>query len=90
MKLRVSLKCLLSNCFSLIEIIICILGDGEVYIWNIKQRKCEHRFFDDGSLKTKSIAVSRDQKYIATGYDVVPVLLAQVLLCFGYISQRYL
>lgn len=58
-----------------------MLGDGEVYIWNIRQRKCEHRFIDDGSLKTKSIAVSRDQKYIATGYDIVSVLLAQMLLC---------
>jgi len=42
-------------------------SDGEVYVWNVKSRTCQHRFIDDGALKTISLAVSDDSRYIAAG-----------------------
>lgn len=42
-------------------------GDGQVYIWDIRSRKCLHRFIDDGSLKSSSLCITKDDKYLAVG-----------------------
>ncbi|XP_018605179.2 U3 small nucleolar RNA-associated protein 18 homolog [Scleropages formosus] len=41
--------------------------EGEVFIWDVKSRKCLNRLTDDGSLKGTSIAVSRSGQYLACG-----------------------
>ncbi|XP_025946279.1 U3 small nucleolar RNA-associated protein 18 homolog isoform X3 [Apteryx rowi] len=41
--------------------------EGEVFIWDVKSRKCLHRFEDEGSLEGKCIAVSRNNQYVACG-----------------------
>ncbi|KGL78968.1 U3 small nucleolar RNA-associated protein 18, partial [Tinamus guttatus] len=41
--------------------------EGEVFIWDVKSRKCLHRFEDEGSLGGKCIAVSRNNQYVACG-----------------------
>ena len=40
---------------------------GEVYIWDIRNQECVHRFVDDGCIKGTAIAVSRNNRYLATG-----------------------
>ena len=42
-------------------------SDGEVYIWDVKSRQCQHRFTDEGSLNTTSIALSNNGEYVALG-----------------------
>jgi len=42
-------------------------GDGEVYIWDARNRKCLHRFIDDGSIGSTSIACSNNGKFLAVG-----------------------
>lgn len=42
-------------------------GDGEVYIWDMKSRRCLHRFVDDGSIRSSCVAISSDDKYVAVG-----------------------
>ena len=44
-----------------------LTGDGDVYIWDVGQRKCLHKFHDDGSLHGTAITVSPDGSYIACG-----------------------
>uniref|UniRef100_A0A8C6YZE6 U3 small nucleolar RNA-associated protein 18 homolog n=1 Tax=Nothoprocta perdicaria TaxID=30464 RepID=A0A8C6YZE6_NOTPE len=41
--------------------------EGEVFIWDVKSRKCLHKFEDEGSLGGKCIAVSRNNQYVACG-----------------------
>uniref|UniRef100_UPI00398EFFB0 U3 small nucleolar RNA-associated protein 18 homolog n=1 Tax=Pristiophorus japonicus TaxID=55135 RepID=UPI00398EFFB0 len=41
--------------------------EGEVYVWDVKSRKCLHRFIDEGCLKGTCIAVSRNGQYVACG-----------------------
>jgi len=41
--------------------------DGEVYIWDVKSRRCLHRFIDDGSTLSTSIGISSNGKYVAVG-----------------------
>ncbi|KAM9296648.1 U3 small nucleolar RNA-associated protein 18 homolog [Gastrophryne carolinensis] len=41
--------------------------DGDVYVWDVKSRRCLNRFHDDGSLCGTSVAVSRDGTYISCG-----------------------
>ncbi|MEE6506946.1 hypothetical protein FKM82_007912 [Ascaphus truei] len=41
--------------------------DGDVYVWDVKSRRCVNRFLDDGSLCGTSIAVSKDGHYVACG-----------------------
>uniref|UniRef100_A0A0K2THK7 U3 small nucleolar RNA-associated protein 18 homolog n=1 Tax=Lepeophtheirus salmonis TaxID=72036 RepID=A0A0K2THK7_LEPSM len=45
-------------------------GDGgEVYIWDIRARDCSHRFKDDGALQGTSLALSGNNRLLATGSD---------------------
>ena len=46
----------------------CGVG-GEVYIWDLKNQECVHKFIDDGCIKGTSISVSRNNRYIACGSD---------------------
>jgi len=41
--------------------------DGEIYVWDVKSRRCMHRFHDDGSLCTTSIGISKNSNYVALG-----------------------
>ncbi|XP_005016103.3 U3 small nucleolar RNA-associated protein 18 homolog [Anas platyrhynchos] len=41
--------------------------EGEVFIWDVRSRKCLHKFEDEGSLEGKSIAVSKNNQYVACG-----------------------
>ncbi|XP_064323456.1 U3 small nucleolar RNA-associated protein 18 homolog [Phalacrocorax carbo] len=41
--------------------------EGEVFIWDVRSRKCLHKFEDEGSLEGKCIAVSRNNQYVACG-----------------------
>ncbi|XP_056406589.1 U3 small nucleolar RNA-associated protein 18 homolog [Hyla sarda] len=42
---------------------------GEVYVWDVKSRRCLNRFADDGSLRSSSLAVSKDGRYVSCGSD---------------------
>ncbi|KAI8834501.1 WD40-repeat-containing domain protein [Chytridium lagenaria] len=42
-------------------------GDGEIYQWDLASRQCLHRFFDEGSVKSATLAISPDNSLIATG-----------------------
>ncbi|XP_020373089.2 U3 small nucleolar RNA-associated protein 18 homolog [Rhincodon typus] len=41
--------------------------EGEVYVWDVKSRKCLTRFIDEGCLRGMCIAVSRNGQYVACG-----------------------
>ncbi|KAF4527618.1 hypothetical protein B566_EDAN015421 [Ephemera danica] len=41
--------------------------EGGVYIWDVGERRCIHRFHDDGCLQGLSLAVSPDDRYVACG-----------------------
>lgn len=45
-----------------------MLGDGEVYVWDMNTRTCLHKFTDDGCLMGTSLAASKDGQYLACGY----------------------
>ncbi len=45
-----------------------ISRDGEVYHWDLGERRCIHRFHDEGAIKPRALAASFDGGYIATGY----------------------
>ncbi|XP_069807603.1 U3 small nucleolar RNA-associated protein 18 homolog isoform X2 [Dendropsophus ebraccatus] len=42
---------------------------GDVYVWDVKSRRCLNRFIDDGSLRGSSLAVSKDGRYVSCGSD---------------------
>jgi len=42
-------------------------GDGEVYVWDMKTKKCKHKFRDDGCLKGGCIDVSKNGRFVACG-----------------------
>ncbi|XP_043940869.1 U3 small nucleolar RNA-associated protein 18 homolog [Protopterus annectens] len=41
--------------------------EGEVYIWDVKSRRCLNRFTDEGCLCGTSITVSKNGQYVACG-----------------------
>ncbi|KAJ7425050.1 U3 small nucleolar RNA-associated protein 18 like protein [Willisornis vidua] len=41
--------------------------EGEVFIWDVRSRRCLHKFEDEGSLEGKCIAVSKNNQYVACG-----------------------
>ena len=46
------------------------LVGGEVYLWDVRSsRSCVHRFTDEGCLRGTALAVSPDNRYLATGSD---------------------
>lgn len=42
-------------------------SDGEVYVWDVKSRRCLNRFQDDGSLSETSLALSKDGRLVSCG-----------------------
>jgi len=56
-------------CVYVVSIIYFILQpeEGEVFIWDVRSRKCLHKFEDEGSLEGKCIALSRNNQYVACG-----------------------
>ncbi|XP_070596141.1 U3 small nucleolar RNA-associated protein 18 homolog [Erythrolamprus reginae] len=40
---------------------------GEVFIWDVKSRRCLNKFTDEGCLHGTSIAISKNSQYIACG-----------------------
>ncbi|XP_018417289.1 PREDICTED: U3 small nucleolar RNA-associated protein 18 homolog [Nanorana parkeri] len=42
-------------------------SDGDVYVWDVKSRRCLNRFQDDGSLCETSLALSKDGRYVSCG-----------------------
>ena len=42
-------------------------GDGHVYHWDLRTRKCMHKAVDEGSLSGLSLCTSQDSSYFATG-----------------------
>lgn len=43
--------------------------DGKVYLWDLRAQRCEHVFVDEGCISSTSLAVSKNDKYIACGSD---------------------
>ncbi|KAK6642649.1 hypothetical protein RUM43_004151 [Polyplax serrata] len=41
--------------------------DGEVYVWDMKTRKCRRKFMDEGCLTGTSIASSENNQFLACG-----------------------
>uniref|UniRef100_A0A8C3P2K9 U3 small nucleolar RNA-associated protein 18 homolog n=1 Tax=Cyanoderma ruficeps TaxID=181631 RepID=A0A8C3P2K9_9PASS len=41
--------------------------EGEVFIWDVRNRRCLHKFEDEGSLEGKCIALSKNNQYVACG-----------------------
>ncbi|XP_051888790.1 U3 small nucleolar RNA-associated protein 18 homolog isoform X2 [Pristis pectinata] len=41
--------------------------EGDVYVWDVKSRRCVNRFTDEGCLKGTCIAVSHNGQYLACG-----------------------
>lgn len=45
-------------------------GDnGQVYIWDMNTRQCIEKFYDDGCISGTALALSPNNKYLATGSD---------------------
>ncbi|KAJ3674719.1 hypothetical protein LUZ60_005335 [Juncus effusus] len=42
-------------------------GDGHVYLWDLRNRKCIYKGIDEGSLETKSLSVSHNNELFACG-----------------------
>ncbi|XP_069786017.1 U3 small nucleolar RNA-associated protein 18 homolog [Narcine bancroftii] len=41
--------------------------DGQVYVWDVKSRRCVNRFTDEGCLRGTCISVSHNGQYVACG-----------------------
>ena len=63
------LVCLKFNSFFLKGTFLSISAGGEIYIWDLKAQDCLQRFVDDGSIRGTSIAVSKNNRYLAAGSD---------------------
>uniref|UniRef100_A0A0D6R0E3 U3 small nucleolar RNA-associated protein 18 homolog n=1 Tax=Araucaria cunninghamii TaxID=56994 RepID=A0A0D6R0E3_ARACU len=44
-------------------------GDGQVYHWDLRTRRCLHRGVDEGCVKSSALSVSSDSKLFAAGSD---------------------
>lgn len=45
-------------------------GEGQVYVWDVRARRCRHKFFDEGCVQGTSLTVSKSlgtDQYLATG-----------------------
>jgi len=43
---------------------------GEIFQWDLSMRKCIHKYKDEGSLKTTTLAISSNGVYHATGSEI--------------------
>ncbi|XP_023224075.1 U3 small nucleolar RNA-associated protein 18 homolog [Centruroides sculpturatus] len=44
-------------------------GDGQVYIWDMNARECVHKFYDEGCISGTALAISPNNRYLASGSD---------------------
>uniref|UniRef100_A0A131Y610 U3 small nucleolar RNA-associated protein 18 homolog n=1 Tax=Ixodes ricinus TaxID=34613 RepID=A0A131Y610_IXORI len=49
--------------------VIYTLGGNEICIWDVKSRKCQHRFNDHGCVGGLSLAASPNGQYLVSGSD---------------------
>ncbi|KYO31049.1 U3 small nucleolar RNA-associated 18-like protein [Alligator mississippiensis] len=42
-------------------------GEGEVFIWDVKSRRCINKFTDEGCLHGRCLALSKNGQYVACG-----------------------
>ena len=42
-------------------------GDGVVYTWDLRTRRCRSQLVDHGNVDTSCLSLSRDGRYLATG-----------------------
>ncbi|XP_078240370.1 U3 small nucleolar RNA-associated protein 18 homolog isoform X2 [Pogona vitticeps] len=56
-------------------------AEGEVFIWDVKSRRCVNRFTDEGCLQGTSIAISRNSQYVACGFIFLHLPYSQIFLC---------
>lgn len=47
---------------------VCVRTDeGDVYVWDVRSRRCVNTFTDDGCIRGTSIAASLNGRYLACG-----------------------
>mmetsp|Transcript_732 Transcript_732/g.769 ORF Transcript_732/g.769 Transcript_732/m.769 type:complete len:445 (-) Transcript_732:178-1512(-) len=57
-----------AGCFSSDGSILFTAGsDGEIYQWNVSQRRCIDKFVDEGNINTNTLAISPNSTYLASG-----------------------
>ncbi|XP_031481856.1 U3 small nucleolar RNA-associated protein 18 homolog [Nymphaea colorata] len=44
-------------------------GDGHIYSWDLRTRKCFHKGIDDGCINSSALSVSKDSTVFAAGSD---------------------
>ncbi|XP_055353312.1 U3 small nucleolar RNA-associated protein 18 homolog [Paramacrobiotus metropolitanus] len=60
------------------------IGDaGEVYIWNVKSRKCVTKFTDNGCVVGTAVAVSPNDRFVAVGSNTGAVNIYAENDCFS-------
>lgn len=50
--------------------IMFALGSGGVHIWDLRMRRCLHKFKDEGALRCTSMALCPSSRYFAAGSEV--------------------
>lgn len=61
---------------------------GEVYIWDVKSRRCLNRFVDDGSLSGTSLAISKGGQYVSCGSSSGVVNVYNYADCLQYSAPK--
>ena len=52
-----------------IHLLSVFAAGGEVYVWDLGARDCVRRFVDEGCIRGTSLAISPNNRYLATGSD---------------------
>ncbi|CAB3369412.1 Hypothetical predicted protein [Cloeon dipterum] len=65
--LKVPCKCVSLSFSSDSSMLFTYSVDGKVYIWEVNQRKCLHRFVDEGCLRGVSMSLAPGDQYLALG-----------------------
>ena len=58
-------------------------GDGRVYVWDVRQRRCRHVFVDEGCVKSTALAVSPNGQFVACGSDAGVVNVYEAATCYS-------
>ncbi|KAF7690840.1 U3 small nucleolar RNA-associated protein 18 homolog isoform X2 [Silurus meridionalis] len=62
--------------------------EGEVFIWDVRSSKCVKRFVDDGCVTATSLAVSKDDRYLACGSQSGVVNIYSQKECVDSVSPK--
>ena len=62
-------------------------GDGKVYVWDLRARKCTNVFVDDGCTTATALAVAPNDAYVACASDAGVVNVYDGGDCFGSGAQ---